>query len=228
MFQTPLGLTSDLWTLSERVKTLPNHHYRYKSFRVPGWAYENMTDFLSPDERSERMSRIRSHDTKPELALRLLLHGMGLRYRLGGAGLPGRPDLVFPRHGAIIFVHGCFWHRHPGCKVATTPKSNTAFWEEKFRRNVERDARVVATLRRLGWRVKIVWECDLSTRSRALETARHVRTWLLRERRDKATHEGEDRGQLRQSKLSNAPNESSRMISRASDSRDAMLAAFRD
>ena len=153
-----------------------------------------MTDFVSTNERSERMSRIRSQNTKPELALRILLHGMGLRYRLGGASLPGRPDLVFPRHGAIIFVHGCFWHRHPGCKVATTPKSNAAFWEEKFRRNVERDARVVATLRRLGWRVKIVWECDLSTRSGALETAMQVKMWLLRERRDKATHDGDERG----------------------------------
>ncbi len=153
-----------------------------------------MTDFLSPAERSERMSRIRSRNTKPELVLRRLLHGMGLRYRLGGAGLPGRPDLVFPRHGAIVFVHGCFWHRHLGCKLATTPKSNTAFWEEKFRRNMERDARVADILRRLGWRVKIVWECELSSRNRALNTARQVREWIFCEFLETPSNGRNDKG----------------------------------
>jgi len=109
-----------------------------------------MVDFLSPTERSERMSRIRGKDTKPELALRKVLHGLGLRYRLHGAGLAGKPDLVFPRYKAVVFVHGCFWHRHTGCNIATTPKSNTPFWTEKFDKNVPRDARVAAELEKRG------------------------------------------------------------------------------
>lgn len=126
------------------------------------------------------MSRIRGHDTKPELVLRRLLHGMGLRYRLHNPVLPGRPDLTFPKHGAVVFIHGCFWHRHRSCKVATTPKSNTDFWQTKFTRNVERDAQAEAALRRMGWRVKVVWECELSAKARALETAKRVRAWIVR------------------------------------------------
>jgi len=121
-----------------------------------------VVDFLEPNERSERMSRIRSRDTKPELALRRALHHLGLRFRLGGAGLPGRPDLVLPKHGAVVFVHGCFWHRHDGCKIASVPKSNVEFWVTKFARNVERDARVTNELEALGWRVIVAWECQLS------------------------------------------------------------------
>ncbi|MDT4822597.1 Very short patch repair protein [compost metagenome] len=126
-----------------------------------------MTDFLSPIERSDRMSRIRGKDTKPELALRKVLHRLGLRYRLHGAELPGKPDLVFPRYRTVVFVHGCFWHRHTGCNIATTPKSNTQFWLAKFEKNVARDARVVAQLEALGWRVIVVWECELSSTARA-------------------------------------------------------------
>src|SRR5687767_4934683 len=100
-----------------------------------------MPDFLTPSERSARMARIRSTNTSPELALRRALHQLGLRFRLHTAGLPGKPDLAFPRHKAVVLVHGCFWHRHHGCKIATTPKSNTAYWQEKFDRNVARDAR---------------------------------------------------------------------------------------
>lgn len=138
-----------------------------------------MADFLSPQQRSERMARIRSSNTSPELALRRELHRLGLRFTLNNKKLPGKPDLVFPRHGAIVFVHGCFWHRHAGCKVASMPKSNTLFWQEKFDRNVERDTRVVAELERLGWRVFVAWECDLESgvraRQRALEIAYLVR-----------------------------------------------------
>ncbi|HFI2199229.1 TPA: very short patch repair endonuclease [Pseudomonas aeruginosa] len=122
-----------------------------------------MTDFLTPAERSDRMSRIRGKDTQPELALRKVLHRLGLRYRLHGAGLPGKPDLVFPRYRTVVFVHGCFWHRHDGCNIATTPKSNTPFWLEKFEKNVARDARVATQLEALGWRVFIVWECELGS-----------------------------------------------------------------
>ncbi|GGY73132.1 very short patch repair endonuclease [Pseudoduganella plicata] len=108
------------------------------------------------------MSRIRGHDSKPELALRRSLHRLGLRYKLHVKDLPGKPDLVFPRYKVVVFVHGCFWHRHQGCKIATTPKSNTQFWVEKFGKNVARDSRVTATLVELGWRVFVAWECDLA------------------------------------------------------------------
>ena len=121
-----------------------------------------MIDFLTPAQRSERMSRIRGKDSQPELALRRVLHRLGLRYRLHAKNLPGKPDLVFPRYRAVVFVHGCFWHRHSGCKIATTPKSNTSFWVEKFEKNVARDSRVATELVGLGWRVFIVWECDLT------------------------------------------------------------------
>lgn len=122
-----------------------------------------MTDTLSPEERSERMSRIRSRDTKPELALRSALHRLGFRFRVNARQLPGKPDIVLAKHRTVIFVHGCFWHRHEGCKVANTPKSNTEFWEEKFTRNVERDKVSNKKLEASGWRVIVVWECELKT-----------------------------------------------------------------
>lgn len=133
-----------------------------------------MVDFLSPLERSQRMARIRSSNTSPELALRRELHSLGLRFTLNNRKLPGKPDLVFPRHRAIVFVHGCFWHRHPGCNIATTPKSNTPFWQEKFDRNVARDSRVAAELTQLGWRVFVAWECGVQSGVRARETAERL------------------------------------------------------
>jgi DNA mismatch endonuclease (patch repair protein) len=129
-------------------------------------------DFLSKAERSERMALIKGRDTKPERILRRLLHSFGLRYRLHSKDLPGKPDLVFRKFGAVVFVHGCFWHRHAGCSIATVPKTNWEFWEEKFRLNVKRDSRAVRALRTLGWRVFIVWECRLRTSSMADSTAR--------------------------------------------------------
>lgn len=138
-----------------------------------------MTDFLTVKERSVRMSRIRSRDTKPEVALRRSLHRLGLRFRLGGTGLPGRPDIVLPRHRTVVFVHGCFWHRHRGCRVATTPKSNTQFWEEKFAGNVERDKRVIGELEARGWKVVVAWECELSTKDRLVSTVARVAQQIL-------------------------------------------------
>ena len=120
------------------------------------------------------MSRIRSRDTSPELAIRRQLHALGLRYRLHDRRLPGRPDLVLPRFRAVVFVHGCFWHRHPGCSIATTPKSNTAFWQEKFDRNVRRDKRSAVALEAAGWRVFTAWECELSSGVRASGTAERL------------------------------------------------------
>jgi DNA mismatch endonuclease (patch repair protein) len=111
------------------------------------------------------MSLIRSKDTKPEKALRKALHRLGLRYSLRNKHLPGKPDIVFPRHKVALFVHGCFWHRHGGCKVATTPKSNTNFWLAKFERNVARDLAAREALAALGWRVEVAWECELGPRN---------------------------------------------------------------
>ena len=137
-----------------------------------------MTDFLSPSERSQRMSRIRGKDTQPELALRRALHRMGFRYLLHGAGLPGKPDLVFPRYKAAIFVHGCFWHRHSGCSIATTPKSNTPFWVEKFEKNVSRDRRVIDQLKEQGWTVMVVWECQVSNSTKTQQAVQDVASKL--------------------------------------------------
>ena len=119
-----------------------------------------MTDIVSGRRRSEMMAGIKGRDTAPERAVRRVAHRMGLRFRLHRKDLPGRPDLVFPRHRLAVFVHGCFWHRHEGCRYAYTPKSRVAFWTRKFAENVARDRRNEDALRDLGWRVLIVWECE--------------------------------------------------------------------
>ncbi|WP_428427298.1 very short patch repair endonuclease [Pararhizobium sp.] len=123
-----------------------------------------MTDTLNPSERSERMSRIRSKDSKPELVVRRLIHAMGFRYRLHRKDVPGKPDIVFGNRKKVIFVHGCFWHRHDdsSCKLARLPKSRLDFWLPKLERNVERDADNSARLDALGWDEMIVWECELA------------------------------------------------------------------
>ena len=118
-----------------------------------------MTDILTRKMRSALMSRIRGVDTKPELFVRRALHAKGYRFRTHFQELPGRPDLVFTKRQAVIFVHGCFWHRH-GCKKTYDPKSRQEFWREKFASNVRRDQRIQYLLARDGWRVLIVWECE--------------------------------------------------------------------
>lgn len=107
------------------------------------------------------MSGIQSKNTKPEMLVRRYLHAQGFRYRLHTRELPGSPDLVLPKYRVVIFVHGCFWHRHASCRFATQPSSNIERWETKFQINVERDARNVAALQAAGWRVLVVWECEL-------------------------------------------------------------------
>ena len=122
-----------------------------------------MPDSLSPAERSERMSRVRSKDTKPEWIVRRLVHGLGYRYKLHDAALPGKPDLVFPARRKVIFIHGCFWHRHGArCPLTRLPKSKLDFWRPKLERNRERDQRNKRLLRAAGWRVLTIWECQLS------------------------------------------------------------------
>ena len=117
-------------------------------------------DRLTPERRSWNMSRIRNRDTRPEKLVRSLLHRMGFRFRLHRKDLPGKPDIILPRHHAVVMVHGCYWHRHPGCHFAYTPKSNQEFWENKFRDNINRDLRQQQELTALGWRVLTVWECE--------------------------------------------------------------------
>lgn len=117
-------------------------------------------DTLTRERRSWNMSRIKGRDTKPELLVRSMLHRLGYRFRLHHRRLPGRPDVVLPKHRTVVFVHGCFWHRHPRCRYAYTPKSNVAFWTTKFEQNVARDAEARRALRKTGWRVVVVWECQ--------------------------------------------------------------------
>ncbi|MFL4471543.1 very short patch repair endonuclease [Tateyamaria armeniaca] len=111
-------------------------------------------------QRSWNMSRIRGKDTQPEMIVRRLLHSMGYRYRLHAPELPGKPDIVFRPRMKAIFVHGCFWHRHPGCKHTTTPKSREEFWRKKFLQNMDRDRRNLQSLHDAGWATEIVWECE--------------------------------------------------------------------
>ncbi len=122
-----------------------------------------MADTLTVEERSRRMALVRSRDTKPELVVRRMVHSLGFRYRLHVSTLPGSPDLVFPRLGRVIFVHGCFWHRHPAktCALARLPKSRQEFWLEKLNGNRERDLANLRKLRREGWKVLQIWECQL-------------------------------------------------------------------
>jgi DNA mismatch endonuclease (patch repair protein) len=118
-------------------------------------------DTLSPQERSERMGRVKGKDTKPELLVRRLVYGMGYRYRLHAGALPGKPDLVFGQRKCAIFVHGCFWHRHRGCALGRLPKSRLDFWKPKLEGNRQRDLRNQRKLRRAGWRFLVIWECQL-------------------------------------------------------------------
>jgi DNA mismatch endonuclease (patch repair protein) len=125
-----------------------------------------MADVFTPEKRSEVMSRIRSRDTKPELALRSMLHGLGYRFTVNGPknrSLPGKPDIVLPKYRTVIFVHGCFWHGHENCRVARIPGSRTEWWAAKIGGNRIRDIRNEKTLLKLGWHVVTVWECALDT-----------------------------------------------------------------
>lgn len=130
--------------------------------------------------RRRIMSAVRGRDTKPELMVRRLIHSMNYRYRLHGRDLPGSPDIVFGTRKKVIFVHGCFWHRHPECSKATSPKMRSEFWSEKFDRNVERDSRAERRLADLGWRTLVVWECE----TRAPEALRRRLKAFLDEARD--------------------------------------------
>jgi DNA mismatch endonuclease, patch repair protein len=120
-----------------------------------------MADTLSKEKRSWNMSRIKGSDTKPEIAVRSALHKKGFRFSLYNANLPGKPDIVLPKYKTVIFVHGCFWHRHKGCRSAYTPKSRTAFWNKKFNENVARDKKKKSELKKAGWKIYTIWECEI-------------------------------------------------------------------
>ena len=120
-----------------------------------------MSDKLTPEKRSWNMSRIKGKDTKIEVEVRKYLFSKGYRFRKNDKRYPGKPDIVLPKYHVAIFVHGCFWHRHEGCKDATTPKTRTEFWLEKFDKNVKNDRIKQEKLRELGWKVIVIWECEI-------------------------------------------------------------------
>lgn len=129
-----------------------------------------MIDVVDPATRSRMMSGIQGKNTKPELLVRRYLHSRGLRYRLHVKTLPGKPDIVLPKHRTVVFVHGCFWHQHPNCRFATMPGSRTVFWANKLSENAARDKYQIAALEESGWRVLIVWECELKDGAARLES----------------------------------------------------------
>jgi len=134
-----------------------------------------MTDVLSEEQRRRNMAAIRSADTQPELRVRRALHAAGLRYRLHVRALPGTPDLVFPSRRVVVLVHGCFWHQHPLCHNAKMPVSRPEFWGPKLAANVKRDRRQQRALRRLGWRVYVIWECQTKDATRIWQLAARIR-----------------------------------------------------
>lgn len=139
-----------------------------------------MADVVDANTRSRMMAGIKGKNTTPEIRLRKALHRGGFRFRLHASKLPGKPDIVLPKYRTAIFVHGCFWHRHEGCRYASVPKSNAAFWEDKFVRNVERDSSNVANLIKAGWQVCIVWECAVRRRGEHA-VGREVADWIRSE-----------------------------------------------
>lgn len=140
-----------------------------------------MTDTVDSKTRSRMMAGIGGKDTKPEMLVRRALHRRGFRFRLHAKNLPGRPDLVFPKYRAVVFVHGCFWHRHEGCRFATVPSTRADFWKKKFEANVARDQKVIAGIRAKGWRTAVVWECTTKGRGRSELVVDALAEWLTGE-----------------------------------------------
>lgn len=131
-----------------------------------------MVDHLTPEQRSRNMSLVPNRNTTPELVVRRIVHQLGFRFRLHRRDLPGSPDLVFPRLRRVIFVHGCFWHRHPNCHRAASTKTRRAYWEAKFARNVARDLEATSALEQAGWHVLVVWECETKDKAVIRRVAR--------------------------------------------------------
>jgi DNA mismatch endonuclease (patch repair protein) len=127
-----------------------------------------MSDVFSKEKRSWIMSRVKGRDTKPEILVRSFIHRMGFRFRIHGRDLPGNPDIVLPRYGKVIFVHGCFWHGHKRCPRSKRPTTHKGFWNKKLDQNIERDKRFRRMLRQRGWRVLVVWECETRKQEKLL------------------------------------------------------------
>lgn len=135
-----------------------------------------LVDHISSERRSWLMSRVRSKNTSPEMRVRRAAHALGLRFRLHRKDLPGKPDLVFPKYRTVMFVHGCFWHRHPHCTKASLPRTRAEYWSQKFAQNMQRDADVSERLRILGWRVLTIWECETKSAARTEQLLRAIRS----------------------------------------------------
>lgn len=138
-----------------------------------------MADIVNSQTRSRMMAGIRGKDTVPELVLRRSLHALGFRYRLHVKGVPGKPDIVMPKYNVVVFVHGCFWHRHVGCRFTTTPATRPEFWKAKFEANQRRDRKLLEALMGQGWRVATVWECALRRTQQVAESTNRLTSWLL-------------------------------------------------
>lgn len=137
-----------------------------------------MTDFMTPEQRSRAMSRVRGSETRLERLVRSELHKRGFRFRKNVKELPGRPDIVLPKYKAIVFVHGCFWHGHQECPAAKLPEANHEFWDNKITANAERDRRQQDKLRQLGWRIETIWGCSLKTHASRGKTLEKLSKWI--------------------------------------------------
>lgn len=155
-----------------------------------------MTDRMSAEKRSYVMSRIRSKNTGLELAVRRMVFAMGYRYRLYTKGLPGRPDIAFLGRKKVIFIHGCFWHQHPKCPMGTPPSSNLAYWGPKLARNVERDRENLASLKRNGWKVLVIWECQMQNPTKVKARIRGFLGSRIQKNIERCKNEGGSRHEL--------------------------------
>ena len=135
-------------------------------------------DTVDKQTRSRMMANIKGKNTKPEITVRSLLHRQGFRFRLHDKSLPGKPDLVLKKYKAVIFVHGCYWHRHEHCKLASTPKQNQEFWIKKFTENLRRDGEVYYQLKVLGWRTAVIWECAIRDKKNLADYIKTLTLWL--------------------------------------------------
>ena len=138
-------------------------------------------DVVDKQTRSRMMANIKGKNTKPEITIRSLLHRQGFRFRIHDKSLPGKPDLILKRYKAVIFVHGCYWHRHENCKLASTPKQNKEFWLKKFDENLRRDGEVYYQLKLLAWRTAVIWECSIRDKKNLPDYIKTLTTWLKSE-----------------------------------------------
>lgn len=137
-----------------------------------------MADFMSPTQRSQAMSKVRGRNTKPEKLIRSHLHKKGFRFRINNSNIPGKPDIVLKKHNAVIFVHGCFWHHHEGCKKSKIPETRKEFWNNKIGNTVKRDKKNIQKLKELGWRIAVVWECATKNAKTLSFTYQELSAWL--------------------------------------------------